>query len=310
MDIIKTLLRRCASQTARNIGVADTVLNLLCTCLGYISTFLATEGRRWIADALKMRIIDYLWKMDTLFHTFELYTRRASCITEILKMISIYAVHATIFYRIQTSIKRVIPEGWRSSVRCVAEAWDLLQSEMSNLSPFMNVIDKDVFRDCSLSTCGNLGARRACTGCRQVLYCSPQCQKNDWQTHRTKCSTYAKKFARKQDRGWELLIIESMLLYEVKKGDRKEWYARLQQEFVDRHPAYALRDVGYVIDLSHVPRKVHVFPLDEDSDEKYLRLSREGMVIIQWRVPWAGLEAENCIMWMSSLNPDPSSYIA
>ncbi|KAF9021312.1 hypothetical protein BDZ89DRAFT_1071550 [Hymenopellis radicata] len=301
MDIIKTLLRRCTSQTARNTVVADTTLNLLCTCLGHISTFLATEGRRWIADALKMRIIDYLWKMDTIFHAFELYARHASCITEILKMISIYAVHATIFYRIQTSIKRVIPEGWRSSVRCVAEAWDLLQSEMSNLSPFMNIIDKDVFRHCSLSTCGNPGARRACTGCRQALYCSQQCQKNDWQTHRTKCSTYAEKFA--QDRGWELLIVEAMLLYEVKKG--KEWYARLQQEFVERNPAYTLRDLGYIIDLSHVPRQVDVLPLDEH--EKYLRLSREGMVIIQWRVPWAGLEVENCMMWMSSL--DPSSYI-
>ncbi len=32
-------------------------------------------------------------------------------------------------------------------------------------------------------------------------------------------------------------------------------------------------------------------------------MSKEGMVIIRWRVAWAGLEVENCMMWGSSLDP-------
>ncbi len=104
-------------------------------------------------------------------------------------------------------------------------------------------------------------------------------------------------------RVWELLIIEAMLLHELKKGVRKEWYARLKQDFVTRNPAYTLHDLGYLIDLSRVPWQVDVLALDDDN---YLRMSREGMVIIRWRVAWAGLEEENCMMWVSSL--DPSIY--
>ncbi|KAF8916913.1 hypothetical protein CPB85DRAFT_1453267 [Mucidula mucida] len=156
MGIIKTLLRRCALQTAQNIVVADNTLNLLCTCIAHIGTVLATEGRRWIA--VKMRIIDL---------------QESEC-----------------------------------------------QASLYNLSP-------------------------------GTVFCSRECQRIDWQNHRTTCSTYAEALARAEPvfpeyRVWELLIIEAMLLHELKKGVRKEWYARLKEDFVTRNPAYTLHDLGYL----------------------------------------------------------------
>ncbi|TFK33596.1 hypothetical protein BDQ12DRAFT_766428 [Crucibulum laeve] len=42
-------------------------------------------------------------------------------------------------------------------------------------------------RKCSV--CRRKGKPRVkeCTGCRKVRYCSPECQKNDWKTHKAKC---------------------------------------------------------------------------------------------------------------------------
>ncbi|TFK33607.1 hypothetical protein BDQ12DRAFT_614957, partial [Crucibulum laeve] len=42
-------------------------------------------------------------------------------------------------------------------------------------------------RKCSV--CRRKGKPRVkeCTGCRKVRYCSPECQKSDWKTHKAKC---------------------------------------------------------------------------------------------------------------------------
>ena len=36
--------------------------------------------------------------------------------------------------------------------------------------------------------CGNPGTLR-CSKCKKVYYCSKECQKSDWKTHKLSCST-------------------------------------------------------------------------------------------------------------------------
>ncbi|MCJ1235698.1 hypothetical protein MMC14_003669 [Varicellaria rhodocarpa] len=44
---------------------------------------------------------------------------------------------------------------------------------------------------CSSNSCSNTGTSR-CNGCQDVLYCSKECQKAHWKTHKQTCSSSQK----------------------------------------------------------------------------------------------------------------------
>ncbi|KAF8516475.1 hypothetical protein JB92DRAFT_3114109 [Gautieria morchelliformis] len=50
---------------------------------------------------------------------------------------------------------------------------------------------------CQSPSCHRMGAdMRTCSGCRQAHYCSAQCQKNDWKSHKILCKNNSKEKAR------------------------------------------------------------------------------------------------------------------
>lgn len=40
--------------------------------------------------------------------------------------------------------------------------------------------------------CGNFKNLKACSACKRIYYCSTECQKNDWSTHKTRCPNMSK----------------------------------------------------------------------------------------------------------------------
>jgi len=62
--------------------------------------------------------------------------------------------------------------------------------------PLAEVSTADVISVLSLEpgeceSCGVGNVTRTCLGCRKVRYCSPECQKRDWPSHRPNCKSSA-----------------------------------------------------------------------------------------------------------------------
>ena len=51
---------------------------------------------------------------------------------------------------------------------------------------------------CANTKCGKDGWTRWCSGCKHVAYCSRECQKSDWPSHKKVCKSLHKALLKKQ----------------------------------------------------------------------------------------------------------------
>ncbi|KAJ7178194.1 hypothetical protein C8R46DRAFT_1076082 [Mycena filopes] len=175
-------------------------------CLQYLAVTLnATKGVPWVAQALRAGIL------PALLQCAESYGERDDVNAQIVDLlgdtIPRYSVHKSILREISKSLAHIlsaglarsaywstaasIPKLWRDFVVLVTNDKKSKTSTTGRLnipraaSPRLILPKKKCARDTIVN-------RNACSGCMCVRYCSTDCQRQHWNTHKSMCEQMRK----------------------------------------------------------------------------------------------------------------------
>ncbi|KAH7869089.1 uncharacterized protein C8R40DRAFT_1131964 [Lentinula edodes] len=229
--------------------VKDSLLQSCNNCLGLLIWNGYLEGQRWVVSMLRGGILLSLLQMPKLFPD-----AKAGTITEtqdysrvlIIKILTLYLVYPQVLHCFQRSLRsidgREIPAYLQDE-----DTWGRLLQQNSQLSAqwkIYKVVEPPV---CCYSICPRksnnfnyssdevANKQLLCSCCKFNAYCSRQCQKGDWEVHRTQCNYLQLQF--REGHAWrpskiDISFIKTLLRLEMESFCRQfaeQWIAKGRQ---------------------------------------------------------------------------------
>ncbi|KAJ7178191.1 hypothetical protein C8R46DRAFT_1076074 [Mycena filopes] len=243
-------------------GLANSILY----CLEYFTATLnATNGVPWVAQALRAGIL------PALLQCAESYSGRGDVSEEIVKLLTYtiprYLVYKSILREALKSLAHIhsaelarsqywstaarIPKVWRDFVALVAERNNIIKDEY----------DKDVkYPPCSQCGQDTIVNRNACSGCMCVRYCSTDCQRQNWNTHKLLCehmrNTHGNELIYRSGSVEDRRFFNGIITYDLLKNQ-----ARIREQrsvLLQRNPQLINLPFSVRMDYDFIPVKITV----------------------------------------------------
>ncbi|KAJ7164474.1 hypothetical protein C8R46DRAFT_1193101 [Mycena filopes] len=145
-------------------------------------------------------------------------------------------VYRRVLRRLVKSIHEVKKDSLQASA--IYDEWTAFLILAKERLAIFNASQPPVLLACDNMECGAIDERRrfrACSGCRGRCYCSPACQRSDWETggHKATCKTLsAERFEELSNR--DLHFLRTLLHHDYRAARREIWLQQLA--FTRAHP--------------------------------------------------------------------------
>ncbi|KAG6836341.1 hypothetical protein H0H93_008951 [Arthromyces matolae] len=195
------------SNSSTPLRIPSTLLRILVGFLNYYH-LCASDGHAWLIYGLRNNLLSLLLQAANRVQGQDDPTT-IPAVCDILRTLSTLSIHRPVlrhlrnveggadFDLIKDATLRSLGVALKEAIKWSQEAHiefleirkDLKCSYDNASASLFDLLDRaDVPMKCTNS---NLGApTRLCGGCKLALFCSKECQRNDWRRHRKKCGIY------------------------------------------------------------------------------------------------------------------------
>ncbi|KAK0435817.1 uncharacterized protein EV420DRAFT_1592111 [Desarmillaria tabescens] len=174
------------------------MVGMLRSCAGYLATCFE-EGSLRVVQALERHLLDLLLKCIPFFSTEDPSAPSLlfSTIVQILDLVNSYLIYRGVLREVRRSMQRIQRSGLEGNIHMgpetIRDAWSALKKTADKRWAIRCVMVNEEVDKCENRNCPPDGinhskrAVKCCQGCQASFYCSRECQKQAWVSHRPLC---------------------------------------------------------------------------------------------------------------------------